>query len=98
MCELTRLKMNRKSTVSWGMTCADSKLPPFAGNVLPSSSTFMLRVTGYSETSVTTRIRGLLLPKTAVFLVIPVRIPDLQQIRIAVHLVFSYKWIFKIMH
>jgi len=63
-----------------------SKLPTFAGNMLPASSTLMLEVTDYSETSVTTRLRGLLLPKAAVFLVIPVRISDLTQIRIAVHL------------
>jgi hypothetical protein len=82
--------MNRKSIV-WGVTCAGSKVPTFKGNVLPSSYTLMLGVTDYSETSVTTRLRGLLLPKTAVFLVIPVRISRLQQIRIAVHVVFSYQ-------
>jgi len=83
--------INRKSSVSWAMACAGSKLPTFPGNVLPSSSTLMLEVTDYSETSVTTRLRGLLSPKGAVFLVIPVRISDLTQIRIAVHLVFSYQ-------
>lgn len=73
------------------MPRAGSKLPAFTRNVLPSYSTLMLEVTDFSETSVTTRLRGLLLPKAAVFLVIPVRISDLTQIRIAVHLVFSYK-------
>jgi len=37
--------MNRKSSVSWDMTCAGSKLPAFTGNVLPSSFTVVLEVT-----------------------------------------------------
>ena len=61
--------------------------------MLPPSSTLKLEVTDYSETSVTTRLRGLLFPKTTMFLVIPVRISDLTQIRIRLHLVFSYQWI-----
>ena len=83
--------MNRKSSVSWDMVCAGSKLPRFRGNVVPSSSTVMLEVTDYTEASGATRLRGVLLPKTAVFLVIPERISDLTHIRIAVHLVFSYQ-------
>jgi len=51
----------------------------------------MLEVTDYTEASGATRLRGVLLPKTAVFLVIPERISDLTHIRIAVHLVFSYQ-------
>jgi len=35
--------MTRKSTVSWGMTYAGSKLPAFTGNVLPSSSLWCWR-------------------------------------------------------